>query len=100
MNRKSICCAVAALLFGGVAGCERHDWEETRGLHQPHHGGGHGEAGGHHEDHGDHSKDGASEKAGEAPGGAAEKADGPAAPEAPAKPVGSPKGEARDLGVQ
>lgn len=38
--------AVAAVAF---VSCERHDWEETKKLHEQHHGAGHGEHA-----HGDH----------------------------------------------
>jgi hypothetical protein len=42
--------AVAAVAF---VSCERHDWEETKKLHEQHHGAGHGE----HADHADHKEE-------------------------------------------
>ncbi|HEY8990529.1 MAG TPA: hypothetical protein VIM46_01005 [Luteolibacter sp.] len=39
--------ALAAVAF---VSCERHEWEETKKLHEQHHGAGHGE---HAEGHGD-----------------------------------------------
>jgi len=42
--------AVAAVAF---VSCERHDWEETKKLHEQHHGTGHGE----HADHAEHKEE-------------------------------------------
>jgi hypothetical protein len=76
------------LAFAGLAliGCERHSFDETKGLHMEH-GAGH-----HDEGHGDagHGKDGHGEK------GHAEKAAAPAHPEA--KPEAS-KEEPRKTGL-
>jgi hypothetical protein len=44
----AVVASLSLLMFG--AACDRHSWEDTRKLHQPH--GGHGE----HGDHGDHDK--------------------------------------------
>lgn len=41
--------ALAAVAF---VSCERHDWEETKKLHEQHHGAGHGD---HAEAHGEHA---------------------------------------------
>lgn len=52
--------AVAAVAF---VSCERHDWEETKKLHEQHHGAGHGEhaehaeAGHTEEAHGEHAEE-------------------------------------------
>ncbi|MEO0413412.1 MAG: hypothetical protein AAF226_00510, partial [Verrucomicrobiota bacterium] len=45
---------IASLTF---VGCERHDFSETKVLHQGH-GGGHGDHGDGHGGHDDHAKDG------------------------------------------
>jgi hypothetical protein len=86
------------LAFAGLAliGCERHSFDETKGLHMDHgaghHDEGHGDAGhgkdGHAKD--PHAKDGHGEK------GHAEKAAAPAHPEA--KPEAS-KEEPRKTGL-
>jgi len=67
--------AAAAFLLG--VSCERHDWDDTKVLHQPHGGhaehgeeAGHGDAGGHKAEGGGHDKD-----AGHEEGAAGEKAE-------------------------
>jgi hypothetical protein len=84
----TILCALAIAAFVASTGCERHTWDETQKLHQPH--GGHG-------DHGDHGDKHEGEKAGHHDSGEAKKE--AAAPHETAKPAPE-KGEARDTGVK
>lgn len=54
MHRKILLSGIALTFFVGFSACERHDWEETKKLHQPHGGHGHDE----HHDDAEHHHDG------------------------------------------
>jgi hypothetical protein len=101
MDRKSLLCVAATALFVGFSGCEKHSWEETQKLHQPHHGGEHHDGDSHHEgDAGLHEEKAADHGKAETHGEA--KAAQPDAAH-PAEPKAAPaeaKGEARNLGVE
>lgn len=45
---------VFALATAAFVSCERHDWEETKKLSEPHHG--HGAHASHEEGHGEHAE--------------------------------------------
>ena len=71
----------AAAFLGGVS-CERHDWEDTKKLHQPHGGhdehgeeSGHGDAEGHKEEGAGHDKDAGHKEGGHEEGSAGEAAE-------------------------
>ncbi len=53
MHRKILLSGIVLTFFVGFSACERHDWEETKKLHQPHGGHGHDE----HHDDADHHHD-------------------------------------------
>lgn len=42
MYRKLFCSGFALALILGISACEKHEWESTKKLHQPHGGHGHG----------------------------------------------------------
>lgn len=45
--------------------CERHDWEDTKKLHEQHHGAGHAAEGHGHADHAEHKGEAHGDHAGE-----------------------------------
>ena len=52
MHRKILTSGIAMGFALAIGACEKHDWEKTQTLHQPHHG--HGDHGAHGDGHGDH----------------------------------------------
>lgn len=81
MHRKILFTGIALTFFVGFPACERHDWEETKKLHQPHGGHGHDHDDHHGEAETDHAESGKADHQ-------KESGEAPAAEKAPAKALG------------